>query len=100
MGAKINIKKVYVPSEEVVAREIQGEFIIIPITADAADSEEAIFTMNKTGKAIWDKLDGKNTLDNIAEKLRKEFKAKPEEIEKDVAGFTRELLKRKMIVNK
>jgi hypothetical protein len=37
MSAKINIKNMYTPSEEVVAREIQGEFIIIPITAAAAD---------------------------------------------------------------
>jgi hypothetical protein len=61
MSAKINIKNMYTPSGEVVAREIQGEFIIIPITSGAADSEDAIFTLNKTGKLIWDKLDGKKT---------------------------------------
>ena len=98
MKVGINLDKIYKPSEDVVAREIQGEFIIIPITNGVGDSEDAIFTLNETGKAVWDKLDGKKTLKSIGSELAKEFDAPLEEIEKDILGITSELLKKKMLV--
>ena len=62
------------------------------------DAEEAIFSLNNFGKAIWDKLDGKRSLKEIAGILSAEFEAAPSEIENDCLGFAQELLQRKMIV--
>ena len=98
MKANINIDKSYKPSEDVVARQVQGEFIIIPITSGVGDAEDAIFTLNETGKAVWDKLDGKQTLKSIGNELVKEFDASLEEIEKDILGITSELLNKKMLI--
>ena len=97
METKINLNNIYAPSEDVVAREVQGEFIIIPITSGIGDLEDEIFTLNETGKAIWDKLDGKRTLKEVAKELSKEFESQGE-IEKDCTGLVKELLKRKMLV--
>lgn len=97
MEAKINLDAVYAPSENVVAREIQGEFIIVPIISGIGDEEDEIFSLNETGRAIWDKLDGKKSLKNIARELSGEFEAPLGEIEKDCLGLTDELLKRKML---
>ena len=98
MNIKVSLEDVYALSEEVVAREIQGEFIIIPITSGAADEEDALLTLNETGKALWDKLDGKKNLKKIVSELCTEFDGPEEEISKDVLGLTEELLKRKMVV--
>lgn len=98
MQEKIVLDNIYLPSTDVVAREVHGEFVIIPITSGVGDLEEAIFTLNETGKAIWDRLDGKKTLKEIAKDLLLGFKAPVADIEKDLLGLTQELLKRRIIV--
>lgn len=99
MEVKVSLNNVYVPSgDDVVAREIQGEFIIVPITSGIGDLEDEIFTLNETGRAIWNKLDGKRSLKEIVKELTSEYNSSSQEIEKDVLGITQELLKRKMLV--
>ncbi|MCX5698164.1 MAG: PqqD family protein [Candidatus Omnitrophica bacterium] len=98
MSKKFCLSMKYAPSEDVVARDVQGEFIIIPITSGIGDLEDEIFTLNDTGRAIWDKLDGKRSLKEVASALSDEFDSSSEEIEKDVLGITEELLKRRMLV--
>jgi len=98
MNKKINLSTKYATSEDVVARDVQGEFIIIPITSGVGGQEDEIFTMNETGRAIWDKLDGKRTLKDVVEDLNSEFEGKLGDIQRDVLGIVRELLKRKMVV--
>jgi hypothetical protein len=98
MDEKVNLANIYVPSDDVAAREIQGEFIIIPVTSGASDFEDAIFTLNDTGRAIWDRLDGKMSLEKVVENLSADWDAPAGEIEKDVIGLMAELLKRKMLV--
>ncbi|MDP8230002.1 MAG: PqqD family protein [Candidatus Gorgyraea atricola] len=93
-----HIESVYKPSEDIVAREIQGEFIIIPITSGVADLEDAIFSLNETGQAIWRRIDGKKSLKDLADDLGAEFESSKIEIEKDVLGLVEELLKRRMLV--
>jgi len=98
MEPKARLEKVYAPSEDVVAREVQGEFIIVPITSGIGDLEDEIFSLNETGHAIWHRLDGKRSLKDLADEIGLEFEAPKIEIEKDVLGLTEELLKRKMLV--
>ena len=73
MEVQVDLNGFYVPSEDVVAREVQGEFIIIPITSGIGDLEDEIFTLNETGKAVWDKLDGKKSLKNIVVMVYSKF---------------------------
>jgi len=98
MESKVSLNAIYAPSEDVVARDIQGEFIIIPITSGIGDLEGEIFSLNETGRAIWDKLDGKRKLKDVVSLLSSEFESSPKEIEKDVLGVTEELLKRRMLI--
>ena len=98
MEPKVLLDAVYIPSEDVVAREIEGELVIIPLTAGIGDVEDELFSLNETGRAIWDKLDEKKTLNDLVEELSKEFKAEKGELEQDVAGFLKELLKRGIVI--
>jgi hypothetical protein len=89
---------VYTISEDVVARNIEGELIIVPLTSGIGNMEEEIYTLNETGRAIWEKLDGQNSLREVIKSLKAEFEASNEEIEGDVLGLVGELLKRRMVV--
>jgi len=97
MKAKVDLNRIYTPSEDVVARDLHGEFIIIPIASGIGDTDDEIFSLNKFGRAIWDKLDGKTTLKEIVNTLTSQFEGTVTEIENDVLGLTEELLKRKII---
>jgi hypothetical protein len=88
---------VYSPSEDIVAREIEGEIIIVPLTAGIGDAEDDLFSLNETGRAFWKLLDGKKTLAQITKTLGKKYDALPDQIEKDVLGLATELLKRRII---
>ena len=98
MEPKVSLNTVYAPSEDVVAREVQGEFIIIPVTSGVGDSEDEIYSLNEAGRAIWNKMDGKKSLKEVADSLSTEFDGSGKEIEEDVLGLARELLKKKILV--
>lgn len=98
MEAQIILETICTPSEDVVAREIEGELIIVPLVAGIGDMEDELYTLNETGKAIWARLDGQRTLRAVAAELTTEFSAPPGEIEKDVLGLMTELMRRKMVV--
>jgi coenzyme PQQ biosynthesis protein PqqD len=98
MQIKVELDTVYTPSEDVVAREIEGELIIVPLAAGMGDMEDELFTLNETGRAIWDRLDGKRSLKDVVGELSAEFEAPEGEIETDVRGLIEELAQRKMLV--
>jgi hypothetical protein len=94
----IRMEAVYVPSDNVVSREIEGELIIVPLVAGIGDMEDELFTMNGTGKAIWDRLDGATSLGEIVAALAEVYDALPGDIERDVRGLVEELVRRRMLV--
>jgi hypothetical protein len=98
MDSKVKFDATYIPSEDLVCREIEGELIIVPLVAGMGDMEDELFTLNETGRAMWEKLDGTKSLKAVAEELATEYEAPDGEIERDVIGLAKELLKRKMIV--
>lgn len=95
---KIQMDAVYAPSDDVVAREIEGELIIVPLVAGIGDMEDELFTLNETGRAIWSKLDGERNLSAVISALAQDYHAQPGEIDGDVLGLVGELLKRRMLV--
>ena len=94
----IRLDQIFYPSEDIVAREIEGELIIVPLKAGIGDLEDELFTLNDTGKAIWSQLDGKRTLGEIVTLIKKEYDAPEGTIEQDVLGLAEELFRRKMLV--
>ncbi len=95
----IRMDDIYKPSDDIVARKIEEELIIVPLTSGVGDMEDELYTLRDTGRAIWNRLDGKRTLDDIATELRDEYDAPPGKIEQDVIGLVSELLKRKIVVH-
>jgi hypothetical protein len=98
MNSIVTLESKCFPSEDVVAREIEGELVIVPLTSGIGDMEDELYTLNDSGKAIWDRLDGKRSLSNIVDELITEYDVDRNEIEEDVIGLVSELLKRKMLL--
>ena len=97
MGIKDKMDAVYTPSEDIVARSIEGELIIVPLVAGIGDLEDELYTLNETGKAVWDRLDGKKKLKEVLAEISAEFDAPAGEIEKDLLGLLEELVRRKIV---
>lgn len=98
MNTKFDLSKVYKISEDVVTREIEGEVIIVPLISGIGDLEDELYTLNETGRKIWEKLDGQKKLKEIISLLTGDFLDSDGELEKDVIGFITEMVKRKMVV--
>lgn len=99
METKVDPNRTYAPSDDVVVREIEGELIIVPLVAGIGNIEDELFTLNETGRAIWERLDGKKSLKDVAKELSSEYEAQEAEIERDLIGLVEELLKRRMLVD-
>jgi len=93
-----SLNGIYAPSDDIVAREIEGELIIVPLVSGIGDMEDELYTVNETGKIIWDQLNGKQSLKEIVDRLSPDYKSAEDEIERDVLGIVSELLKRNLII--
>ena len=98
MNMSISLDSVYIPSEDIVSRDVVGKRVIVPIGSGICGMEDEIYTLNDTGRAIWDRLDGKKSLQEIAESLAAEYNTPTSEIEKDVQGIIAELFRRRMVI--
>jgi len=91
---EINLEAVLSVSAKVVAREIENEMIIVPLTAGVGDLEDELYTLNESGRAIWALLDGQRSLHQVVDELAQEFDSPVSEIEADVLGLVDVLLTR------
>ncbi len=98
MTDMLTLDAICVPSDDIVVREIEGELIIVPLTSGIGDMEDELYTLNETGKAIWDRLDGVRSLRQIAAELANEYDAPAGDLERDVLGLVGELARRKMLI--
>jgi len=82
------------PSDNIVAREIEGEIVIVPLVSGIGDADDELYTLNETGRAVWARLDGKRTLGEIASLLSEEYEADEGAIAESVLGFASALVGR------
>jgi hypothetical protein len=85
-------------SDDVVARLIEGQLLIVPLVSGVGDLEDELYTLNETGRAIWEKLDGNRTIDEVAREMAREFDVAEEAVRLDVINLVEDLLGRKILV--
>jgi hypothetical protein len=100
MTDTLALDAICVPSDDVIAREIEGKIIIVVFAPGIGDMEDKLYMLNETGKAIWDRLDGARSLGQIAVELADEYDVAVADTERDVLELTGELARRKMLVVK
>jgi hypothetical protein len=100
MDSRITLDVLCAPSDDVVARDIEGDLIIVPLVAGIGDADDELYTLNETGRAIWEALDGSRSLGEVVDLLSERFEAPRAELEADVLGFAAEMLERRIFTRK
>jgi hypothetical protein len=95
----VSAEQVFKQSSDVVAREIEGQLILVPIVATVGDLEAELFSLNETGRAIWDTLDGHKSVAEVVGELRGEYDDPEGTLAGHVEGLLSELVKRGMVVD-
>jgi len=89
--------KVYKKSDSIVSRKIADEFILVPIRQNVGDLE-SISTLNEVAARIWELIDGKMKVREIKDKIVEEFEVTPQQAEKDLAEYIKQLEKIEAII--
>ena len=93
MAATLTMASVLALSDDVVSRTIDGELVIVPLEAGVGDAD-ALFTLNDTGAAVWELLDGERTLADVVDVVGRRFDVPRAEVEGDVLEFAADLIAR------
>jgi hypothetical protein len=80
----------HIPS--VVATRSGNEYLLVPVTNNIADMDR-MFTLNETGAFIWEHIDGKNSLEDIAGALANEYEVEYDDAVSDVLSFADDMQK-------
>lgn len=80
----------YERDPNVVAREIAGEKILVPIRKQAVDMA-AIYVLNETAARIWNLMDGRRSLADIGEILVQEYAVEPDMVGVDLGEIVGQL---------
>jgi hypothetical protein len=80
----------YEKETSIVSREIAGECILVPLR-NKTSRVDSLYTLNEVGSRIWQLIDGKITVREIAELLLQEYDVSAAEVEKDVVELVQQL---------
>ncbi|MFC2087683.1 PqqD family protein [Bacteroidota bacterium] len=89
MNDLINISVVR-KKDNFVEQTVDEELIIVPLHKNAADMN-SIFSINATGSFIWKRINGINSIENIAKLLTSEYDVDYSKALNDIKGLLLEL---------
>ena len=89
--------KVLRKNKDMVTRVIDDETILLPIYKTSKEIN-CIYTLNKVASRVWELIDGKRTLGKIKSKVLKEFDTTPQEVDKEMQKFLKDLKEIKAII--
>lgn len=87
------------PSPGVVFRRIGEESILVPVRNKVSEGD-ALFSMNATGAFVWQMIDGKKTLLEIAKLLSRETSESEQVALTDILVFVGDLVEQKLAIQK
>jgi len=86
-----NYNKVFIRNSDVISRKIAGELFLVPVKGKMADMEN-IFALTAVAEYIWDRLDGRKSLNEILNNVVDRFDVEQEQAESDIREFIMELM--------
>ena len=86
-----NYNKVFIRNSDVISRKIAGELFLVPVKGKIADMEN-IFALTAVAEYIWDRLDGRKSLNEILNAVVDRFDVEHEQAESDIREFIMELM--------
>ena len=95
---QIVLEDIFQKSEDLVTRMIDREMVIVPMVSGVGDLNTDLYSLNSTGAAVWEKIDGHRTLKQITTELSKEFNAPSDQIQQEVTVLIKALLDKKILI--
>jgi hypothetical protein len=92
----MNMAVRYRKKDKIAGRSIAGESFLIPVCGTPAEMEK-IFVMNPMADFIWQRLDGRQTLEAIMAAILEDFAVEPEQARADMADLIGQLLENGLI---
>jgi len=88
----MDLQKIYKMKSKFVVRAVGNELILVPLTGNVAQMNE-LFTMNETGRFIWENINENNTVEDIQTLMTDAFSVDVEIAKKDIESFIHKLEK-------
>ena len=82
----MNLDRIYKSKSQFVAREVDKELVLVPLTESVAHMNK-LFTMNETGRFIWENISEGITVDELENIVVQEFEIDRETARKDIEAF-------------
>jgi len=86
----MDLQKLYKMKLKFVVRGVGNELILVPLTGNVAQMNE-LFTMNETGRFIWEKIDEKTTVEDIENLMTEAFSIDRDTAKIDIENFIKKL---------
>lgn len=77
-------RMIYQKHSNMVARKILDEVILVPVCKNVANMQ-SIFTLNETGAFVWDRINGKNSEEDILKTLIEKHEVEEEKAKADLS---------------
>jgi methyltransferase-like protein len=88
----MDLNKLFNSKSQFAIRNVGNEKVLVPLKNNIANMTE-IFTLNEVGSFIWDKIDGKNTEEDIIIAITNEFDIDESTARKDLTEFIEKIEK-------
>lgn len=87
---------IYTKNPDYVQRDVAGECILIPIRRTLTESN-SIYVLNETGAALWYRIDGQRTAEDILTDFCNEYEVTTDQLAKDFSLLLDDLLSIKAV---
>lgn len=87
-----DLDNIYKKEDNIVYRQIAGEYILVPIKQRAVDLN-CIYVLNEVGGLIWELIDGRKNVAWILENILAIYDADKDTLKDDLLVFIRQLRK-------
>jgi len=88
----------FVRNQDVVARQIEGELIIVPIRRGVGDMN-SLYTLNPVGSVLWEFMAEEHSLPEMVTRICDEFEVTAAQAKTDIQTFLDSMLQEKLIAS-
>jgi hypothetical protein len=82
---------IYAKHSDYVQRDVAGECILVPIRRTLTEAN-SIYVLNETGAALWNRIDGRRSVQNIVTDFCNEYEVTSDQLAKDFTSLLDDLL--------
>lgn len=87
----MTLTAVYSKHPDYVQRNVAGECILVPIRRTLTEAN-SIYVLNETGAALWDRIDGQRSAQDIMADFCNEYEVGTDQLAKDFTSLLDDLL--------